>query len=466
MNAQNIVDASPTKRFFVEMLTRDIELEDAILDLLDNCVDGMIRTNAERGGAKASREYEKFKASIDFDTGKFELSDNCGGIPRDVATKYAFIMGRRKGDHRDEDIPTIGVYGIGMKRAIFKMGKEARVDSRRADDAFHVSITPQWMQEDGVASWTLPLGEGAEIKTPGTRIKVTQLNSEVMQAFNSKESPFEEDLRGKIAAHYAIIIEKGFQVTVNGKPVRAEPLLLLSNPRLGMAPFMYDADLGGVNVQLTVGLYDTTADDDDDDDDDESATSQRSRARSGWTIVCNDRVVVLCDKTRLTGWGEATVPNFHPQYIGIAGIVHFRSNTALLLPINTTKRGIEAGSDLYLQVKDHMRAGTKLFTDYTNRWKKQAHEEREVRRGATAASPDEIRKQIDAKDWTKVRGKTNEKRYQPKLPEPKNTTEDVIVRFTKPAVKVKRLAKLLLDDPNASASAVGSLAFDMALKSK
>lgn len=32
--------ASPTKQFFVSMLTRDISLADAILDLLDNCLDG------------------------------------------------------------------------------------------------------------------------------------------------------------------------------------------------------------------------------------------------------------------------------------------------------------------------------------------------------------------------------------------------------------------------------------------
>ena len=37
------IKAGPTKRFFVKMLTRDIELADAILDLLDNCVDGIIR---------------------------------------------------------------------------------------------------------------------------------------------------------------------------------------------------------------------------------------------------------------------------------------------------------------------------------------------------------------------------------------------------------------------------------------
>ena len=43
MNTEDKVDASPVKSFFVQMLTRDIELSDAILDLLDNCIDGILR---------------------------------------------------------------------------------------------------------------------------------------------------------------------------------------------------------------------------------------------------------------------------------------------------------------------------------------------------------------------------------------------------------------------------------------
>ncbi|HEC0887973.1 TPA: ATP-binding protein, partial [Escherichia coli] len=39
------IAAFPAKRFFVEMLTRDIELSDSILDLLDNCLDGVLRKN-------------------------------------------------------------------------------------------------------------------------------------------------------------------------------------------------------------------------------------------------------------------------------------------------------------------------------------------------------------------------------------------------------------------------------------
>ena len=41
------VKAFPAKRFFVEMLTRDIELKDSLLDLLDNCIDGVMREKKE-----------------------------------------------------------------------------------------------------------------------------------------------------------------------------------------------------------------------------------------------------------------------------------------------------------------------------------------------------------------------------------------------------------------------------------
>jgi hypothetical protein len=37
---KQLISAEPTKSFFVDMLTRDIALEQAILDLVDNSVDG------------------------------------------------------------------------------------------------------------------------------------------------------------------------------------------------------------------------------------------------------------------------------------------------------------------------------------------------------------------------------------------------------------------------------------------
>src|SRR5260221_2749831 len=108
------VKANPTKRFFVEMLTRDIELQDAILDLLDNCVDGILRSTKDKHGKRDSQPYRGYWARITLNEKKFQIVDNCGGIPLALAKKYAFMMGRPE-DEGDSDVPTVGMYGIGMK---------------------------------------------------------------------------------------------------------------------------------------------------------------------------------------------------------------------------------------------------------------------------------------------------------------------------------------------------------------
>ena len=83
------VDASPVKSFFVSMLTRDIKLEEAILDLLDNCVDGILR---KRGQVLGTKPYKSYRAEIEFNKDMFTISDNCGGIPWSLHD-YAFLAG-------------------------------------------------------------------------------------------------------------------------------------------------------------------------------------------------------------------------------------------------------------------------------------------------------------------------------------------------------------------------------------
>ena len=41
------------------------------------------------------------------------------------------------------------MYGIGMKRAVFKMGRNAVVHSFNGDDKFRVPISPEWLDRPG-----------------------------------------------------------------------------------------------------------------------------------------------------------------------------------------------------------------------------------------------------------------------------------------------------------------------------
>ena len=141
--------SDPTKAFFVDMLTRDISLEDAILDLLDNCVDGALRDSQ---GIKGKKKFNGYHADIQLSNTRFAITDNCGGIPAENL-QYAFTHGRPLGQG-DVGIATVGIYGIGMKRAIYKLGVEATVATKCKTLVCEVPFTKSWMSNN---SWKLPL---------------------------------------------------------------------------------------------------------------------------------------------------------------------------------------------------------------------------------------------------------------------------------------------------------------------
>lgn len=367
--------ASPAKKFFVDMLVRDIDLHDAILDLLDNCVDGAMRKAGAEGNAAISLPYAGSEARITFDESQFIIEDNCGGIPLALAEQYAFRLGRADVG-RDKDLPTVGVYGIGMKRAIFKLGRHAEIKSQTTQGGLKVEILPTWLEDDN--DWSLPLQESENVLThAGTRILVTELRDGIPRIF-SDETDFERTLKTAISAYYGYIIDKGFSVFVNGEEISPIKVALVTDDfqtKDGITPYIYEGNIKGVDVVVTIGLYRALPS----EDEEEAAMEGRpSTEKAGWTVVCNDRVVLFADKTRVTGWGEATVPQYHTQFISIAGTVTFKSNDARLLPLTTTKRGVDGNSELYLEVKEYMREGLKLFTNFTNKWKKSSKELRAI----------------------------------------------------------------------------------------
>ncbi len=121
-------DANPTKAFFVRMVTRDISLQDCILDLIDNSVDSAWRRQgSSRPSLDASADLSPYHIVVTATPTRFDIKDNCGGITLDDAADYAFTFGRKETDKPERY--AIGVYGIGMKRAVFKMGADVMIRS-------------------------------------------------------------------------------------------------------------------------------------------------------------------------------------------------------------------------------------------------------------------------------------------------------------------------------------------------
>lgn len=465
---KELIGAFPAKRFFVDMLTRDIELQDAILDLLDNCLDGALRSVSEipenQGNDKI---YEGFEAKINFDRNSFTIEDNCGGISGKLATDYAFRLGRPN-DREGEKIPTIGIYGIGMKRAIFKMGTASEVLSKTKDEQFKVVISPEWISNDD--KWELELERtNVNLNNPGVKIRITQLREDVSNIF-TPDRGFEDRLNIAIANHYSLIINKGFKVYVNDEEVRPNLTTLMIDENAftegnnGITPYFYRGESKGVKISIAVGFYRDLVS----DDEERSILSGRTTTeKAGWTIICNDRVVLHADKTRLTGWGEAGVPQYHTQFIGIAGVVIFTSDDAERLPITTTKRGVDGNSDIYLATKDFMREGMKLFTDFTNRWKGNS----EAKRKMFSDAPQIIslnNKNADSVvpegKWSKVTRSIGGNAYKPKLPVPKESDPLKQIKFNRKISEIKLVSQFLFDDDSFAPTEVGNYCFEQFLE--
>lgn len=452
-------DAHPTKEFFVKMLTRDISLEDTVLDLLDNCLDGVVRTLRDHGAQAGERPYEGFWAKIHLDGDWFSIEDNCGGIDLETLRHDAFRLGRPASE-KDMGLGTVGFYGIGMKRAIFKIGKEANVTTRHAKEGeYEVDIPLNWVDN---ADWFFNIKpiESPTLADPGTRIMISTLNDTISEQFKNKS--FINGLQEMIRQTYAIVMRKGFAIHFGGDELKpAELQIYVANEGGGILPYAFNGSIDGVNISLACGFYRTLA---TETEIDEEKESKQSANDAGWTIICNDRVVVFQDRTALSGWGTGGLPSFHNQFKSICGVVEFTSSEVNKLPLTTTKHGIDASSTVYLKTREYMIKGTKIFTNFTNKWKgieEQtnpffANSKKVIFTSACQAVVDKMR-DVPNSDGALAQ-------LIPDLPlPPKAKTATRKISFTKPLAEINRVSELLfsnVEEPNV----VGAECFDYTLK--
>ena len=367
-------DATPTKDFFVRMITKDISLEDCLLDLVDNCLDGARRTIvAKDGDGKMIESYEQFYTKLRINSEKFRIEDNCGGISIDDAIDYAFHFGRRPDTPADEGF-SIGLYGIGMKRAILKIGKNIEIHSSTDQEAFRCMIdVNDWLRHD---RWEFDMYDDAQIEGTGTVIRIENLYNGIAQEF--ADTTFVNRLTRIVARDYSRFIEKGFNISINGKEVKGHQYAVKADEEFQPFRKTYE-DEDGIQVDILAGMVAPPPDSNEPSD-------RVGTSYYGWFVFCNDRVVLAADKTHRTVWGNESFANWHPQYNGFMGMVLFHGSDPNLLPWTTTKRDVDESSPLYRRAIREMKAATQPWIEYTNQRKTDLEEAKEREHAANSVS--------------------------------------------------------------------------------
>ena len=343
------------------MITKDISLEDCILDLIDNCLDGARKSGYVANAGAVVDDYSGFHARIDFDDQQFAIVDNCGGIKIAEAIDYAFHFGRRANAPTEGDY-SIGLYGIGMKRAIFKMGNLIDIHSSTASEAFRTVIdVNKWLTRtsaDGeTEDWDFDMDDAPPIPGTGTTIRITELDPSIAAQFGNPE--FRNGLARIIGRDYAQFIAKGFEIFVGGKKIDGFPFAVRQSDDFKPIRTSYTDD-SGVEVEIIAGMAGLPP------DDLQPTEIRLDTDYFGWFVMCNDRVVVASDKTDQTVWGDGEFPGWHYQYNGFIGVVAFHARDPNLLPWRTTKRDVDGSSAVYRRAVEKMKDATRPWIKYTN----------------------------------------------------------------------------------------------------
>src|SRR5690606_9465369 len=192
---------------------------------------------------------------------------------------------------------------------------------------------------------------------------------------------------------------------------------------------------------------------DSDDDDEVDFAGQRSAETAGWTVLCNDRAVIVGDKSSLTGWGDLPlVPLYHPQFSVITGIIEFRSKNAEKLPVTTTKRALDTSSEIWLEAIVKMKEGMRIWISYTNDWKNHPRSDQTAHwKDAKPLSLSKAIEEVAQRNGAKKLDGTIE--FNPRksnvLPRPKEKKPSARrIVFSRPIEEVRLVSKMLFDDPD------------------
>jgi len=428
-------DARPTKSFFINNLTRDLSLEDAILDLVDNSIDAYITTRnvdvsanllrRQTAALGSLRPTDLPLISISISEDEFQISDKCGGIDLELAKTTVFRLGK------PESSPTsfLGVYGIGLKRAIFKLGGTITIESHTVNNGFRMALSvASWSTDDD--DWELPLtplSPARSLEESGTVIRVTDLSPDVK--FRLEDKTLLPRLTAAIGSTYPLFLASMVTVSINEQIVKPAHLPLGSSDEI--SPAFRQFELNGVSVEILAGLA-------------ARKRGEWNAERAGWYVLCNGRVVVSADRTSLTGWGIYG-PTFVSKFRGFIGVAFFFSPDPSLLPWTTTKRGLNLESRVFQSARKEMNlAGKPVLTFLNNMYPTEPAEEIPERKMADLLVPADIATLTSrAQTPFTTRGKATAR---------KRST--VSVQYKAEKADVERIRKRL-SDPDLSVSKIG-----------
>lgn len=329
------ISAVPSKRIYRSIIS-DYGLKTSICELIDNAFDAWFTT-----GEKNDLDVE---IHIDVDPQTILFKDNSGGVARGELRKL-ISPGESSISGQDS---TIGVFGVGCKRAAVAIANHVRITTRKGNNkTFRISFDDEWLKSD---SWDLPICEAPEVSANTTEFFLTNLRFHI-----SKSDVI--DLKNHLEATYAYLLqEKRISIRLNGEKIGSYTFENWAYPP-SFEPRQFNKRVKPENRNETIKFSILSG-----------LTIEGGSVGGdyGVFIYCNRRMIGRALRTPELGFikGIAGVP--HPR-MSLARILVFFDGPSDLMPWNSSKSDINCNHFLFQSLRNDILEVVKVTTGLSKR---------------------------------------------------------------------------------------------------
>lgn len=333
---RDIIDATPSKRLYRSIIA-DYGLNTALSELVDNVIDSRVRRNFTR--------TVEVRIDADHEDQTIRISDDGGGIKEADLPKLI----SPGASHSDGESTSIGVFGVGSKRAAVALARDIKIATRYGTESgsFQVEYDDDWLQTE---DWHLPYYQIDSLKQNTTNILLSRLRFVIT----------EEDctnLHKHLEVTYANFIKNNeIKIILNGKevspryfdqwsfPPDAKPIEITKR----LKP---DGHTLPILFKMTSGL---------------TYESGSIGGNYGVYVYCNRRLIIAASRAPEFGFqsGIAGVP--HPRMSNARVIIELTGGAAHL-PWNSNKTGLNFNHEVFKALREDVHTAVKNATALSKR---------------------------------------------------------------------------------------------------
>jgi hypothetical protein len=311
------LDVTPNKKILTS-ISKDIDLYKGICEMIDNSIDNWILKQKEKN---------PLYISIYLNEGRNEIvyEDDSGGIKEDILP----LVIQPGATERTLEEETIGVFGVGAKRALIALSKYSETVSRYpGNNTFKIILDNKWLTKK---EWKIAKYKTSSIEEGHTKFILKNLKFSISRQIITEIT----DLISE--TYYYYLKERNVTVELNGAKLTPNIFNNWSYPPEGRHPreYKFNIKLGEdiIRCSMTIGLM----------------LESSQTGKYGFDLFCNDRRILYEVNDHRLGFrkGSNALGTPHSTIAWFRGIIRLKGKNKNM-PWNSSKSDIDPFHPAYI----------------------------------------------------------------------------------------------------------------------